>query len=797
MITGFCGTLESDVFYGFIPSTPDLTVTVTPSNCENGDGLQIAILENCDNPQIIACNGGSSGGGNLPLSVSVSNLLPNHSYYLLIDGYAGDLCEFTINTFPPLGTQLPSIDVLGPVSGPPALCPDAVAVYSVESVAGAAAYTWTAPPGSLINGLPSPATIPTSYGSAVSIQFGPVGGQVSVKAVNACQESPNQSTLNVLIQPIPPTNLTPISLCANELPYDFCGTLCYSTGNYCCILSSWRGCDSIVCQPVTILPNIVTNLAPKYICAGDAVFVCGESFSETGSYSKTCTSFLGCDSIVNFSIIQVSPNANIEASGSLLSCFNDTIKLSASASAGLFNWTTLGGTILGTENSIVIEQPDTYILTNTITIGNSQCNASDTITIGSNFALPDVYLFAADSISCSQPCITLNGGSTTPDVSLIWTAPPGVDPPGPIACLAGDYSLTAIHPGSGCSQTATASVVADDNVPDFSISSTGDEVGCATPQLVYAAVSSDTSLVFEWTGPFGFTFIGDSIWIGGPGVYTLTAHNNNSGCSAQQSFLISGDFTAPSASAMGGVITCNNSLVTLMGASSTPGVSFFWIGPDGEPSTLMNPQVSLPGVYTLTVTAPNGCTSTATAIVTADTSLPDISVELPEMLDCNTDSILFVYEDLDLLFTSPGLYNLTYTNSTNGCTGSLTVKVNADYSQPIITLLQSSPDLDGQGLGSISIAISGGADPVMVVWTKDGAVAGAGNNLSNLHAGAYTAIATGANGCTSTLEVTISNVVGNKKLFAAFGLAGLSQPGCQPTGIGARARTIPILTCPD
>ncbi|MBK7936545.1 MAG: gliding motility-associated C-terminal domain-containing protein [Lewinellaceae bacterium] len=90
----FCGTLENTQFLKLVPCSSQLTVTVIPSNCSFGNGLQIALLEECYLP--IACNGGGLGLGSTPITLTAT-VEPGKPYILLIDGYLGDFCEFTLD----------------------------------------------------------------------------------------------------------------------------------------------------------------------------------------------------------------------------------------------------------------------------------------------------------------------------------------------------------------------------------------------------------------------------------------------------------------------------------------------------------------------------------------------------------------------------------------------------------------------------------------------------------------------------------------------------------------------------
>lgn len=82
------------MWFPFVADSSGLVqVTITPMNCTDGHGLQAAIYESCYFP--IACNSGFQGGGNSPVSMTVS-VVPGHLYYLMVDGYGGDICDFTI-----------------------------------------------------------------------------------------------------------------------------------------------------------------------------------------------------------------------------------------------------------------------------------------------------------------------------------------------------------------------------------------------------------------------------------------------------------------------------------------------------------------------------------------------------------------------------------------------------------------------------------------------------------------------------------------------------------------------------
>jgi hypothetical protein len=194
----FCGTIENVQWLGFIAGAPQAKFIITPSNCINGDGLQVALYSDCMEPPL-ACDKGELGGGALSVAIDV-DMLVGGNYYLLVDGYAGDQCQFTVTVDPPSAVFEPPLGVAQLLSGPTQLCPNVTAEFTVQPVSGASAYIWTGPPGTLFDSIPSPATILASDGLAVDVTIGGISGPICVQAANACNENPPCSaSLDVMV----------------------------------------------------------------------------------------------------------------------------------------------------------------------------------------------------------------------------------------------------------------------------------------------------------------------------------------------------------------------------------------------------------------------------------------------------------------------------------------------------------------------------------------------------------------------------------------------------------------------
>lgn len=190
---GFCSSIQNDQWLGFVAGAASATFTVTPSNCENGNGLQIALYASCSSSPI-ACNGGGQNQGAMPQALAVS-MVPGSNYFLLIDGMAGDICDFTLSVFPSNAITAQSVGTMGPVQGPSSALPGDTSLYEVAAVANAGTYTWTGPPGTLVNGAMVPVILPAPEGRKAHLTFPPgISGpvEICVNANNSCFAGPTQ-----------------------------------------------------------------------------------------------------------------------------------------------------------------------------------------------------------------------------------------------------------------------------------------------------------------------------------------------------------------------------------------------------------------------------------------------------------------------------------------------------------------------------------------------------------------------------------------------------------------------------
>lgn len=201
--------------------------------------------------------------------------------------------------------------------------------------------------------------------------------------------------------------------------------------------------------------------------------------------------------------------------------------------------------------------------------------------------------------------------------------------------------------------------------------------------------------------------------------------------------------------------------------------SFTW--PGGIPGSLGV------GTYQFSVTDNNGCTATASVSIVATDSLPpalacpaDIQVCGPGFISYGAPSVTdncgvpvppivisgpasgSVFDE----GTTVIVYEATDESGNKAtCSFNITVFPTSD-----ILIDQTTNDMNGQNLGSISVTVVG-ISPFTYSWNKNGVPFASTEDLSGIGVGSYTLVITDGNGCTSALApVIITNTVGTADL---------------------------------
>lgn len=281
----------------FIAGSENLTINLAVSNCDNNDGLEIAIYEaiDCENFNLISnCYGGVTGPINEGQSGNITvnqPLVIGQYYYLAMDGVLGDNCDWTLTVLEGT-TEVSPLYSSGMIEGDNTVCPGITTTYTTTGEAGAVDYSWT------LNG-----SVVGTNATEVAIEWEQEGTyQLCVTASNACDEAP-PSCYSILVEEIP-EQFFEVQICEGEEYIVDENTVITTSGTHEVVYTSVEGCDSTHVFLVEVLPINTVDFEVT-ICNEDSIWIGGVPFFEEGQYTEVLTNEYGCDSIVNLDLTAI------------------------------------------------------------------------------------------------------------------------------------------------------------------------------------------------------------------------------------------------------------------------------------------------------------------------------------------------------------------------------------------------------------------------------------------------------------------------------------------------------------
>ncbi|MBI4646927.1 MAG: hypothetical protein HY738_10130, partial [Bacteroidia bacterium] len=476
-----------------------------------------------------------------------------------------------------------------------------------------------------------------------------------------------------------------------------------------------------------------------------------------GTYSCTVTDSNGCIIIASVTITQPASALSATISQVNVSCFggNDgsaTVNTSGGTASYIYSWMP-GGYITQNINGLTAG-----IYNLTVTDANlCTTTASATITEPSNplsasIIGADVTAAGADDGSAD---LTVSGG--TIPYSFIWSN--GETTEDLDSLSGGSYTVT-VTDFNGCTVTATVTI----NEPGVIIAFiTGTNINC----------NGDSTGVADLTvsgGVIPYTYL----WSNGAatedisnlpaGVYTVTVTDANlisviASVTITESALLTASVAVNDVNCFGG----NDGSADLSVAGGTPAYAYLW----SDTSTDQDLSSLTAGIYDVTITDANLCTTTASVTVSEPSDSLSASIIGTDVTAAGADdgsadlTVLggtipysFIWsngettEDLDSL--SGGTYTVTVTDF-NGCTVTATVVINEPG---VLTAFITGTNIDcnGDSTGAADLTVSGGVIPYTYLWSNGATT----EDISGLPAGVYTVTVTDANSISVTASVTIT-----------------------------------------
>ena len=421
----------------------------------------------------------------------------------------------------------------------------------------------------------------------------------------------------------------------------------------------------------------------------------------------------GCSAVDFVQVFQSDVIPRIIFPNTIFPCLQDSFRLTSFVDPpdGSFSYAWSGAGILGNTDSafVQISGPGIYILT--VTELNGNCTTVDTAIVMEQNCVPCLALMEPASLTCTNSTAILEVSFCELCIgcTLQWTTS------GSGIILSGEQTLTPTVGAAGIYTLVATDTLGFQSTLNVTVTAATNPVADAGPDRLITCDSLSVSLgSFNTpTGP-DFAYQWSALGSGAPSpdnerftmvnvpdTYVLEVLNTQTGCFATDMVFVGSNFDTPMAEAgPPAAITCNQSLVVLDGAGSTLGsnITYFWTNGSAnciQGAMTLNPIVSCPGVYRLTVrNTLSGCTATDSVIVASE-GAPPILLPIPDTsLNCTRTEVRLMgnapgltgyttqwcaldansnvvpgscVNGLELLATQPGRYRFTLQDNTTGC----------------------------------------------------------------------------------------------------------------------------------
>lgn len=394
-----------------------------------------------------------------------------------------------------------------------------------------------------------------------------------------------------------------------------------------------------------------------------------------------------------------------------------------------YSWTTQNGNIVsGADQRIcTVNMEGIYelLVTNTST----GCTATAEVSVTSTTTPPVANATVMDTVTCFQHTVQLfsTGSSSGPNFSYAWTTTNGHIVSGQNTASAtvdtsGIYVLHVTNTSNNCTSLDTVHVIGN-LTPPYMFLPPQQQITCIADtitMIVYLYPPPYVNIV--WTASNGGHIVNGQFTpnpeVDAQGMYHVVITDPDNGCTSSGGVFVTNNIIHPTANIVTpGQLTCQMPDISLSGAGSSSGGNFHysWTASSGGnivsgDNTLM-PVVNAGGNYTLTVLdTANGCTSSASTTVTADTNVVTVIANSPDTLTCALDTITLNANgsssgpNITYAWTTtnghiiggantanpqvdqPGTYQLLLTNSANGCSGNDLAVAIQNISPPHVTI---------------------------------------------------------------------------------------------------------------
>lgn len=588
--------IDNNSWISFTASSASAVLNVSVIDCYVGNypngGIQMQIFAatNCCNFVPVSNFQENSTG----FTITANNLTIGDDYYLMVDGYAGDICSYTITANS--GVQFPDIAPISPICVGESI--------TLNAPPGATSYDWAH------DGSTTPSVTVTP----------PTTMTYSVEVTGLCDY---KQTLDVEVEvkPLPNVGINPSS--ATDICFGESITL---TGTGADTYQWNTGSNN---TSVTVSPSIQTT------------------YEVTGTTD-------GCDNTDQITIdVNALPSLTTNPSATDADCGLSNGALTGGVASGVnpfnYEWTNGSGTVVG--NNIDLNNVPAGLYTLEVTDNNGCSDVFGPFSIINPGAPAAPTISVTSNAVCDGETVTFTINNPDGNVDYDWSGPNGFNS----NATQFDVVITSATDGNYCvvpSENNCTGASACENVtmnPLPSINANADNNGSILCEGSTVSLEANGASTYTWNGPDGFSQSGSPVDINNltpnqTGWYVVEGTDGN-GCTSNDSVFVEID-AQPTANAFTNSddnAFCEGSFAFLQGSG---GGTYSWTGPNGFTSSQQNPilpdfTVSKEGYYVLTVTNENGCTDTDSVAVFVNENL-ELSLLASDTLVCAGESITVV-----------------------------------------------------------------------------------------------------------------------------------------------------------
>lgn len=385
---------------------------------------------------------------------------------------------------------------------------------------------------------------------------------------------------------------------------------------------------------------------------------------------------------------------------------------------------------------------------------------------------PNLSVINQQDASCGDNngliSVAVSGGSAPYTYS--WSQNTSLNAATAINLAGGTYRVT-VTDASGCQGLAIATLMQGE-APVVQLLSLI-ETACSQPtgSIAVSAFNGESPYTYSWSHNAGLNApMASSLQ---EGAYSVTV-TDALGCEAALNAVIlnqNTDLELILATSANALCASASGSAMLEVQNGIPSYSYVW---SHDPLLIAETAGGLAaGPYSATVTDALGCHATLAFSIGADNPALSLAVLDNQPSACNTGTgtvtvnpvsgqAPYTYSwshdagETDATATGlfAGTYDATVTDA-NGCAGTIDVTV-AQTPDPQVVLANQTDTDCAQNTGSLSVLASGGSAPYAYAWSHSAAATT--EEAANLGAGNYTVTITDANGCTTTLDATVSSL---------------------------------------